>query len=232
VLQGNLLLDHLVGAMVEIVDEPVGPALEALITARAAELKAAGRKVYAWDSQTVKPLAAVSYALCLAEIIEQAERMEFAPDALYVCSAGSTGAGLVLGKAALGQSLTIRNIAPIEWPWDTQADMARIAEEAAALLGLNLRFERSDIDVTFDYLGPGYGKVSPGCLEAMALLARTEGILLDPIYSGKALAGLIDHVRRGKLTAEQNVVFVHTGGTPAIFAYNTELGQGIAARRM
>jgi 1-aminocyclopropane-1-carboxylate deaminase/D-cysteine desulfhydrase-like pyridoxal-dependent ACC family enzyme len=66
----------------------------------------------------------------------------------------------------------------------------------------------------------------------MALLARTEGILLDPIYSGKALAGLIDHVRRGKLTAEQNVVFVHTGGTPAIFAYNTELGQGIAARRM
>jgi 1-aminocyclopropane-1-carboxylate deaminase/D-cysteine desulfhydrase-like pyridoxal-dependent ACC family enzyme len=232
VLQGNLLLDHLVGAMVEIVDEPVGPALEALITARAAELKAAGRKVYAWDSQTVKPLAAVSYALCLAEIIEQAERMEFAPDALYVCSAGSTGAGLVLGKAALGQSLMIRNIAPIEWPWDTQADMARIAEEAAALLGLNLRFERSDIDVTFDYLGPGYGKVSPGCLEAMALLARTEGILLDPIYSGKALAGLIDHVRRGKLTAEQNVVFVHTGGTPAIFAYNTELGQGIAARRM
>jgi 1-aminocyclopropane-1-carboxylate deaminase/D-cysteine desulfhydrase-like pyridoxal-dependent ACC family enzyme len=188
--------------------------------------------VYAWDSQTVKPLAAVSYALCLAEIIEQAERMEFAPDALYVCSAGSTGAGLVLGKAALGQSLMIRNIAPIEWPWDTQADMARIAEEAAALLGLNLRFERSDIDVTFDYLGPGYGKVSPGCLEAMALLARTEGILLDPIYSGKALAGLIDHVRRGKLTAEQNVVFVHTGGTPAIFAYNTELGQGIAARRM
>jgi 1-aminocyclopropane-1-carboxylate deaminase/D-cysteine desulfhydrase-like pyridoxal-dependent ACC family enzyme len=231
-LQGNLLLDHLVGAIVEIVDEPVGPALEDRITAKAAELRSQGRKVYAWDRDTVRPLAALSYALCLAEITEQVAQLGFAPDAIYGCSAGSTGAGLALAKAALGQSCAIKHVAPIEWPWDTQADMARIAQDAAGLIGLDAQIARDDIDVTFDYIGPGYGKASPGCLEAIALLARTEGILLDPIYSGKAMAALVDHIRRGQLTAGQKVVFIHTGGTPALFAYHAELEHGIAPRRL
>jgi 1-aminocyclopropane-1-carboxylate deaminase/D-cysteine desulfhydrase-like pyridoxal-dependent ACC family enzyme len=231
-LQGNLLLDHLVGAHVDIVEETIGVDLDARIAREAQRHSAAGRKVYSWDRHKIKPLAAVSYALCVAEIAEQSAAQGFAPDALYVSSAGSTGAGLVMGQKALDAAFSVRSVAPIQWPWDTQADMAQIADEAGRILGLELGIERDDVDVTFDAIGPAYGKVSEGGLEAIALLARTEGILLDPIYSGKALAGLIDDVRKGRLPRDANVVFIHTGGTPALFAYHEELARGIAPRRL
>lgn len=231
-IQGNVLLDHLVGAHVQIVDEAIGPALDDRILAEAKKHTDAGRKVYAWDRHRVKPLAAVSYALCVAEIVDQAAEAGFVPDALYGSSAGSTGAGIVLGAKALELDCPVRHVAPIKWPWDTQADMAEIAAEAARLIGLDLPIGRDDVDVTFDYIGEAYGKLSASGLEALALLARTEGILLDPMYSGKAMAGLIDDIRQGRRTADEKVVFIHTGGTPALFAYNKELVAGIAARRI
>ena len=232
VIQGNLLIDHLVGASIEIVDEAVGKQLDARIEAVAQRHRRAGRRVYAWDRDTVKPLAAVSYALCLTELLEQCGQQGLEPAALYVCSAGSTGSGLALAAAAIGCRFPVRSICPIRWEWDTQADMARIANLTAELLDIETRLSRDDLSISFDYIGPGYGIVSPGGLEAIALLARTEGILLDPIYSGKAMAGLIDHIRHGRFADEQNVVFVHTGGTPALFAYNEELTSGITAREL
>jgi len=231
-VQGNLLLDHLVGASYEIVEDQVGTALDERIAEAAERFRQQGRKVYEWERNTVKPLAAVSYILCLIEALEQAKQAGFVPDALYVCSAGSTGSGLAMGAAALGQSFPVRSICPIKWEWDTQADMARIANETAELIGIDTRLEREDFDISFDYIGPGYGQVSPGCLEAIALLARTEGILLDPIYSGKAMAGLIDHIRNGRFNSDQKIVFVHTGGTPALFAYSDDLVSGIERRKL
>ena len=230
-VQGNLLLDHLVGAIIDIVDEPLGPGLHKRITAKADEYAAQGRRPYSWDERTVKPLAAVSYVLCMVEIVQQSAQLGIQPQAVYVSSAGSTGAGLALAQVALGVDAPIRNIAPLKWPYDTPAEMARIANDAARLMGIETRLERDAIDFTEDYIDPGYGIVSPGGLEAIALLARTEGILLDPIYTSKAMAGLIDHIRRERLAADQPVVFVHTGGTPALFAYNEELARGIAPRR-
>ena len=232
VVQGNLLLDHLVGAHVDIVEETIGVDLDERIALEAARHTEAGRKVYSWDRHTVKPLAAVSYAICLAEIVEQAaaEGVEF--DAVYVSSAGSTGSGVVLGQKALGLDCDVVSVAPIRWPWDTQADMAQIDDEAGKLCGLELGISRNDVEVTFDHIGPAYGACSPDGLEALALLARTEGILLDPIYSAKALAGLIADVRRGRWKTGQKVVFIHTGGTPALFACSEELSQRIAPRRL
>ena len=232
VIEGNLLLDHLVGAGYEIVDEQVGADLDDKIAQAAQRFRKMGRNVYSWDRKTVKPLAAVSYILCLIEILEQAETIGFVPDALYICSAGSTGSGVVLGATALEQSFPVRSICPIRWEWDTQADMSRIANETAELIGIETRLEREDFDISFDYIGPGYGKVSPGCLEAIALLARMEGILLDPVYSGKAMAGLIDHIRHQRLNQDEKVVFVHTGGTPALFAYGDDLVSGIEGRNL
>lgn len=229
-IQGNLLLDHLVGASIEIVDDEVGPAVDAKIAKAAARLTAQGRTVFEWNRKTVKPLAAVSYMLCMTEIIEQAAANGFLPDAVYVCSAGSTGAGLSLAHAALGRTFPVRHITPIVWPWNTQSDMAQIANRAAELLGIDTRLEPKDIDVTEEYVGPTYGVPTPGCLEAITLLARTEGILLDPSYSGKSMAGLIDHVRNERFDKQQNVVFVHTGGTPALFAHSDELAAAIAPR--
>ncbi|HEY2251291.1 MAG TPA: pyridoxal-phosphate dependent enzyme, partial [Planctomycetaceae bacterium] len=192
---------------------------------------AAGRKVYSWDRHKVKPLAAVSYALCVAEIIEQSRADGWTPDAIYVSSAGSTGAGVVFGQLALGLSCPVRHVAPIKWPWDTQADMAQIADDAAKLIGLDLGIRPEHVDITFDYIGPGYGELSAGGCEAIALLARTEGILLDPSYTGKAMAGLIDDIRQGRRQPHEKVVFIHTGGTPALFAFNEGLVSRIAARR-
>jgi 1-aminocyclopropane-1-carboxylate deaminase/D-cysteine desulfhydrase-like pyridoxal-dependent ACC family enzyme len=222
-VQGNLLLDHLLGAEYEIVEEPVGAELEQRIEEVANRFRQDGRNVYVWDRETVKPLSAVSYVLCMIEIIEQSTAVEFTPDAVYICSAGSTGSGLALAAKSLGYSFPVRSICPIKWEWDTQADMARIANQAAELIGNETRLERDEFDITFDYIGPGYGILSDSGCEALAMLARTEGILLDPTYSGKAMAALIDHIRAGQFTSGQNVVFVHTGGTPALFAYSEGL---------
>jgi L-cysteate sulfo-lyase len=222
-VQGNLLLDYLLGATVEIVDLPLGAALYERIAAKAAEMTARGERVYWWRNEVAKPRAAVSYALCLAEIIEQCGGQGWQPSAIYVSSAGSTGAGLQLGKAALGADVSVRIIAPIRWPWDHADDLAATANEAAGLIGLPPLVEPADIETTDAYLGEGYGISSEAGREALDLLARTEGILVEPIYTAKALAALIDDVRRGRLPPDRPVVFLHTGGTPALFAYRDEL---------
>jgi L-cysteate sulfo-lyase len=222
-LQGNLLLDHLMGAEVHIVDEPMGPGLDDLLLAKAEELKKGGRRPFVWSRVTGRPIAAVSYALCLAEILDQMRAQGVEPRAVYAAAAGATGAGLALGKAVLGWSGQIRLLCPIRWPWDTPADLAQVANASAALLGLPHRLSASDIDIRTDYIGPGYGSVTPGGREALNLLARTEGLLLDPVYTAKAMAGLIDDVRTGRLGPSDTTVFIHTGGTPAIFAYRDEV---------
>jgi 1-aminocyclopropane-1-carboxylate deaminase/D-cysteine desulfhydrase-like pyridoxal-dependent ACC family enzyme len=222
-VQGNLLLDYLVGARVHIVDEPLGPALDELLHKRAAEFRADGRRPYVWDRDHGRPLAAVSYALCLAEIVEQMHELGLEPSAVYCAAAGATGAGLVLGKAVLGLSCDVKLLAPIRWPWNVPEDLAEVANRAAGLLGLPHRVAPADVDVRDDYIGPGYGVMTREGWEALALLATTEGILLDPVYTSKAMAGLIDDVRRHRVQPDGCVVFIHTGGVPAIFAYRDEL---------
>jgi 1-aminocyclopropane-1-carboxylate deaminase/D-cysteine desulfhydrase-like pyridoxal-dependent ACC family enzyme len=222
-IQGNLLLDHLVGARVEIVDEPIGPELHELLRARAEQFRAAGRQPYAWDRNRVPPMAAISYALCVAEIIDEMRGLDLEPAAIYVASAGGTGAGVALGKLLLGLSCAVRSICPIRWPWDTREDMAQTVNRAAELLGLPHRLTANDLDITQEFIGPGYGAVTADGWEATDLLARTEGVLLDPVYTAKAMAGLIHDIRRRRVAAGETVVFIHTGGLPAVFAYRDEL---------
>ncbi len=228
--QGNFLLDQLAGASYELTDVGVGQALEARIIEAARRFEAQGRKVFRWNRPVVTPLAAISYVECLAEIVEQSRTMGFVPDAIYVSSGGSTGAGLALGAHVLEQPFAVRSIAYVRWEWDTPADMASMANSAAELLAIPQRLSHNDIDVTFDHVAPGYGKLTPECAEAILLAARTEGLFLDPVYTGKAMAALIDDVRKGRLAAARHVVFVHTGGTPALFAYGGELAAQMSAR--
>jgi 1-aminocyclopropane-1-carboxylate deaminase/D-cysteine desulfhydrase-like pyridoxal-dependent ACC family enzyme len=218
-VQGNLLIDHLVGANVEIVDTPIGPGLFELMAERAAAFRKQGRRVYCWENEVVKPRAAVSYLLCLCEIVEQMAELGLSPGAVYACSSGSTGAGLALAKAVLGLDVPLRNIAPIAWPWNACEDLAKTANAAAELLGLAQRLTAEDIDVSEEHIGPGYGIPSAAGDEALTLLARTEGLLLDPVYTAKAMSALIDDVRHGRLTGDRPAIFIHTGGTPALFAY-------------
>ena len=222
-IQGNLLLDHLMGAKVHIIDTPIGPGLDDLLLAEAKKLRAAGRRPFVWDRVTGRPIAAVSYALCLAEILDQARALGIGPTHVYAAAAGATGAGLAIGKAILGWPGKVRLLCPIRWPWDTPKDLAEVANATAALLGLPHRVTAADIDIRDDYMGPCYGAVTHGGREAMDLVARAEGILLDPVYTAKAMAGLIDDVRQARLGPKDQAVFIHTGGTPAIFAYRDEL---------
>jgi 1-aminocyclopropane-1-carboxylate deaminase/D-cysteine desulfhydrase-like pyridoxal-dependent ACC family enzyme len=194
-----------------------------LLKDRAAELRAAGRRPYVWDHDHGQPFAAISYLLCLAEVLEQVRARGLEPTCVYVAAAGPTGAGLVLGKAVLGLPWSVRLIAPIRWPWDTKQDMADVASQAATKLDLPHRLTRDDVDLRDDFVGSAYGAVTPEGWEAMQLLATTEGILLDPVYTAKAMAGLIHDSRQRRVGPNDTVVFIHTGGLPAVFAYRDDL---------
>jgi L-cysteate sulfo-lyase len=200
--------------------------LTPLLEAKAEELKRAGRRPY-----VVRPfgldklvLGALGYVNGALELDAQLEAAGIDPDFLYLCGANMTPAGMALGLQALGRRARLVNVAPIVWSEPRALDIARIAGAAAARLDLDLRITPEDIDNHDAYIGERYGVVTDGAREAMRLVAGTEGIILDPVYSAKAMAGLIDHVRTGRIGKGQSVVFLHTGGTPALFAYAADLG--------
>jgi L-cysteate sulfo-lyase len=217
-VQGNLLLDHLIGAHVELVDAAMGPELNALLADKAAELRSAGRRPYVWNPARTVPLATVSYALAAAELAEDLRRIGVEPAAVYVASSGSTGAGLALGFRILGIDWPVRSIGYIHWPWDVPTTMADWANGAADHLALPQRLAANDIDYTAEQIGADYGQLTPAGREAIHLMATTEALLLDPVYTARTAAQLIADVRSGKIAAGSTVVLMHTGGAPAVFA--------------
>jgi 1-aminocyclopropane-1-carboxylate deaminase/D-cysteine desulfhydrase-like pyridoxal-dependent ACC family enzyme len=131
---------------------------------------------------------------------------------------------MLLGLRALGRRTRLVSIAPIRWSEPRPAEIARIANATARHLDLDLEVTPDQIESHDEYIGERYGLVTDGGREAMRLLARTEAVILDPVYSSKAMAGLIDHIRKGRIGPGETVVFLHTGGTPALFAYASDLG--------
>jgi 1-aminocyclopropane-1-carboxylate deaminase/D-cysteine desulfhydrase-like pyridoxal-dependent ACC family enzyme len=225
-LQGNLLLDLLMDADVRILrvlDEELQPHLEA----RAEELRREGRNPYLASSFDVvtQSLAALGYVEAVVEIRDQLGR---APDFIYVAGSEMSPAGLNVGARALGLPTRVVSVSPIVYPEKREDEIARICNAIADRLSLDLRFTPDDIEVDDGYIGEAYGIVSDASREALKLLARSEGIILDPVYTSKAMAGLIDHFRRGRVPAGKTVVFVHTGGMPALFAYANDLASPIA----
>jgi 1-aminocyclopropane-1-carboxylate deaminase/D-cysteine desulfhydrase-like pyridoxal-dependent ACC family enzyme len=218
--QGNLLLDHLFGAHVTLVAPEDQPRAKQELVER---LKAEGRKPYLIGHHD-EVLGAVAYSLCLAEVIEQLAEHGLRADAVCVSGSYGTQAGLVLGKRLLGLEGEVLgfNVMPLE-PASTSLRLARTAGEAAKQLGFDESFSPGEIRNTPAYAGEQYGKPTPECLEAMSLLGRTEGLVVGPVYTAKGLAGTLDYVRTGRIAPGSTVVFIHTGGTPEVFAYNAEL---------
>jgi D-cysteine desulfhydrase family pyridoxal phosphate-dependent enzyme len=227
-LQGNLLLDRLMGADVTVVDLDSMERLAPLLETKAAELERAGRKPYvvAPFNMARQALGAIGYVNAALELDAQLEEAAIDPDCVYLCGANMTPGGLALGMKALGRRARLVNIAPIRWSEARALDIARIANAAAQRLGLDSTIDAAEIDNHDEYIGERYGLVTDGGREALRLVARTEAVILDPVYSSKAMAGLIDHVRQGRIGKGERVVFVHTGGTPALFAYAQDLGLG------
>lgn len=220
-LQGNLLLDRLMGADVTVVDIDDVQRLPPLLDARVEALRAAGRKpflVSPFGMETLS-ISTVGYVAAMSELDGQLAARGVQADAVYLSGANMTPAGLLLGARLLGLPTRIWGISPVRWDEDRRTDIARIANAAAAHLDLEPRIRPEDVDNDEGFVGPKYGLVTPECREALRLAASTEGLILDPVYTGKAMAGLIAHIRAGRIGRDATVVFLHTGGMPALFAY-------------
>lgn len=219
--QGNLLLNLLFGAKVRLIE--ADPAeQEQVIRETARRLREAGRRPFVTGLDD-RDLSAIAYAECALELVEQLEERRLRADYLFLASQGSTQAGLLLGAKCLNGPFKVVGINPVDWVTDAPARIARIANAAARRLELAITIGPAEVISLDDYLGKGYGQLTPECVEAIKLVARTEGLLLDPVYTGKAMAGLVDWARRGLIRPEETVIFLHTGGVPALFAYATEL---------
>lgn len=225
-LQGNLLLDHLLGAEVEIVDEAESLNLIPHFERKAESLRQQGRKPYIVEPRgRSAPLLSLGYVNAMLELVGQLAEGKISVDYLYLSAANMTEAGLALAAKALGLKLKIVGISPIKWQEPRPVDIAHIANRTAEILGLNIQLSPDQILNSEDYIGKAYGIPTPEGNAALRLVAQSEGILLDPVYTAKAMAALIDHIQSKKLKREETVLFLHTGGTPALFAYAQELVQ-------
>lgn len=227
-IQGNLFLDLLAGAKVEIVDAEDADQPQ-LVRAKAQVLRQEGHKVYeARGTEHGEALEALAYVDCALELAEQLEEKQINANYLFVSANDTTQAGLCVGAKYLGAGWQIIGINPSRD--NSTSTIARIANEVAALLRLEISFTSEEIVNTNAYVGEGYGKMTREAFEATELVARTEAILLDPVYTGKAMAALVCLVQEGKIRRDETVVFVHTGGFPTLFAYRDELMQFLTNR--
>ncbi|MCZ6636023.1 MAG: D-cysteine desulfhydrase family protein [bacterium] len=223
-IQGNLLLDNLLGAHVEMVEVDSQEFLDEAKEELVARLERDGRKPFVVMQSANRPFGALGYALCVAELADQFERIKETPTTVVVCSGSCTQPGLIFGNQVLGMDMRVIGIRPIQWSYNIKEAFLGVLKRMNEVLGMEVPFSKSDILNLDQYIGPeGYGYCSPDGNEALRLFAKTEGILLEPIYTGKAMAGLMDLVKIGEIGPDETVVFVHTGGTPALFAYADEL---------
>jgi D-cysteine desulfhydrase family pyridoxal phosphate-dependent enzyme len=219
---GNLLLDKLYGAEIRLVPS-IDPMLavgqdEAVVAEVAAEEEAQGRKPYVIPVGGSSGIGVFGYVGGTAELIEQLSAQSVAPSRLYFAS-GSRGtqAGLTLGALLCEAPYRVYGVAVSAGEPEKIERAKRIANEAATRLGLPERLDRDHLITDQLFIGDGYGIPTDGGLEAIELLAQSEAILLDPCYTSKGMAALIAHVRSGELSPAETVVFLHTGGMPAIF---------------
>ncbi len=215
---GNLLLNHLLGAEIrwsgdrsreEVMDEVV------------ADEQEAGRRPYPIPLGGSNPLGAAAYAAAMQELAQQ--KTEHFDRIVFASSSGGTHAGLAVGAAMTGYLGQVLGISVDEELISLQRMVAEIATGTSRLLGQDRTFKPEDIFANADFLGGGYAVLGPPEREAIDLFARLEGMLVDPVYTGRAAAGMIGLIRRGVIGKSETILFWHTGGIPALWAYTPQL---------
>jgi D-cysteine desulfhydrase family pyridoxal phosphate-dependent enzyme len=218
---GNLLLDDLLGARLHWSggEHP----LDALKAAAAAE-REAGRRPYVIPYGGSNDLGAAAYALAFEELWDQMYEAKLSFDrVIFASSSGGTQAGLIVGAKVCGYEGQVLGISVDKTGGQLRPRVNALLAPTAQRLGQELALGPADVHVDDRFTGAGYAILTEVEAEAIRLLARTEGILLDPVYTGKAMAGLITLVRQGELGDFERILFWHTGGIPALFAYASEL---------
>jgi len=217
-LNGNVLLDRLHGATVS--ERPGGTDMQAEMEVLADKLRAQGHRPYVIPGGGSNPIGALGYVNAALELVAQLNDMSL--DATHlVLATGSSGthAGLIAGLSILNSPLKVVGFG-VRAPKEKQEQMVYdLACKTANMLGHESIVERQSVFADCNYVGPGYGLPTPGMVEAVNLLATTEGLLFDPVYTGKGLAGMIDWIRHGKFSSTDKVIFLHTGGSAALFGY-------------
>jgi len=226
-LQGNLLLDRLFGAEIHFYPTNGTVGGNHLLPELTEHIRSRGNRPYTFPSGGSTGLGAIGYALALKELIDQLAARGVRPDYIvHASGSGGTHAGLLLGAALFRPKFQIMAINIDEATNDIlEARTRSVYAEGAGLLGLPENHEVPEFILRTGYVGAGYGVISPAGAEAIRLLAQTEGILLDPVYTGKAMAALADLVRNGEMGSDKTVVFIHTGGTPALFTQARQVEQ-------
>ena len=225
-VQGNLLLDHLFGAHVEVAPDADDVGVQTIIDERVESLKAQGRRPYRFTNKypalAVKSVA--GYLSGMLELHGQLERLPEQPTTIVVTSgSGSTHTGIAATVKALGLPYRVIGISIRPQNPPQRERIAALSQNAAQYYGIPCALTPDEVDVREEYFGAGHGVTTAAGREAVRTVARTEGILLDLTYTGKSMSGLIDLVRNGTLSRDERVVFVHTGGIPSLFAHADEV---------
>lgn len=220
---GNVFLDSLHGATFE--RRPGGGDMNAIMEEVAQTFRAKGRRVYTIVGGGSNATGALGYANCALELVSQANEAGFAIDHIvHATGSAGTQAGLVTGLKALNADIPLLGIGVRAPKSKQEENVYKLALATADKLGCPGVVRREDVVANTDYVGEGYGIPTASGTEAIEMFARLEGILLDPVYSGKGAAGLIDLVRRGEFKKGQRVVFLHTGGAAGLFGYTQAFG--------
>jgi L-cysteate sulfo-lyase len=214
------MLDRLLGG--EIVSRlPAGTDMQAAMEEYAAQLRADGRKPYVIPGGGSNPVGALGYVGCAQELLNQSFETGLRIDHV-VHATGSTGtqAGLVVGLRASNSGIPVYGVSVRAPKARQEENVWKLVQATVDYMGLPASsVERADVVADSDYVGDGYGVPTDGMIEAVRLVAQHEAILLDPVYSGKGMAGLIALIRAGHFKRDENVVFVHTGGSVGLYGY-------------
>jgi len=223
---GNVLMDHMFGATVHLVEmDEVKPTLKSLL----ADLSKQNRRVYSIPTGGSNGTGALGYAACALELIEQSKALGFElTDIVHATASAGTQSGLLAGLALAGKlgEIRVHGINVSEGGSDLPAFITQIgdlADEALRLAGTDLTLERDAIIVDSNFLGEGYGLPTPATFAALRKVASSEGLLLDPVYSGKAMSGFIGKIQAGEFEHVENLVFLHTGGTASLPVYGNAI---------
>ena len=215
---GNVLLDQLYNATLK--KYPAGADMNAAMDELAAALKSEGRRPYIIPGGGSNPVGALGYVNAALELLYQSNAMGLQVDrVVHATGSAGTQAGLVAGLASANSGIAVLGVGVRAARATQENNVFELARATADYLGLAEVVKRGQVLADCDYVGEGYGIPAPSTIEAIELLARTEGILLDPVYSGKGMAGLIGLIRQGRFKASENIVFIHTGGAQALFGY-------------
>ncbi|MBS0452512.1 MAG: D-cysteine desulfhydrase [Proteobacteria bacterium] len=215
---GNVFFDVLMGASVSEV--PADTDMDAAMAALAEQLRARGKKPYVIPGGGSNTVGALGYVTCALELVDQANNTGLVIDTLvHATGSAGTQAGLVVGLEGARSQIPVLGIGVRAARKPQEDRVFGLAERTAEMLAVPGSVARESVVANCDYVGDGYGLPTAGMIEAVTLLSRTEGILLDPVYSGKGMAGLIDLIRKKHFKKGQNVVFLHTGGAVGLFGY-------------